>query len=83
MATSRKAIWIFSIAAIGAICAFVLTPGIANAADIIFVGPGETYTTIRSAVTAANPLDTIIVRDGTYTENSFRERFSFNDRSGG
>jgi parallel beta-helix repeat protein len=55
----------------GAICAIgalVLTSGVVCAADI-FVGPGETYTSIQSAVTAANPFDTITVRDGIYTEN--------------
>jgi len=56
------------IAAMVAICGFVLTLGMVNAADI-FVGPGETYTTIQSAVTAANPFDIIIVRDGSYPEN--------------
>jgi parallel beta-helix repeat protein len=56
------------VVAIGAICALVLTSGVVSATDI-YVGPGETYTTIQSAVTAANPFDTIIVRDDTYTEN--------------
>jgi S-layer protein (TIGR01567 family) len=40
--------------------------GTASATDI-YVGPGETYTTIQSAVTAVTAGDTIIVRDGTYT----------------
>lgn len=35
----------------------------------VYVGPGETYTTIQAAVNAANPGDSIIVRDGIYTEN--------------
>jgi parallel beta-helix repeat protein len=65
MAASRKAIAFFSI---GAVCALVLNIGVVSATDI-FVGPGETYTEIQSAVTAANPFDTIIVRDGNYTEN--------------
>jgi parallel beta-helix repeat protein len=56
------------IVAIVAICGLVLTIGIVSAADI-FVGAGETYKTIQSAVTAANPFDIIIVRDGTYPEN--------------
>jgi pectin methylesterase-like acyl-CoA thioesterase len=67
MYTKKVGIKLFIIA-LGAICALVLASGVVSAADI-FVGPGETYTTIQSAVTAANPFDTIIVRDGTYTEN--------------
>ena len=67
MVTSRKAIRIFSIAAIVAICALTLL-GVVSAADI-FVGPGETYTTIQSAVNVSIPFDTIIVRDAIYTEN--------------
>jgi uncharacterized repeat protein (TIGR01451 family) len=38
-------------------------------AGYIYVGPGENYTTIQDAVNAAGSGDTIIVRDGTYTEN--------------
>jgi nitrous oxidase accessory protein len=68
MTASRKAILMFSIAAIVAIGALVLNIGMVSAADI-FVGPGENYTTIQSAVAIAFPFDTIIVRDGTYTEN--------------
>jgi len=56
------------IVAIVAICALVLTSGVVSATDT-FVGPGETYTTIQSAVAIANPFDTVIVRDDTYTEN--------------
>ena len=69
MATSRKVIVIFCIAAIVAIYGLVLNIGMARAAHIIFVGPGETYTSIQSAVNVSNPFDTIIVRDGTYNEN--------------
>ncbi len=68
MTTSRKAIWIFSLAAIVAICGLVLTSGGVSATDI-YVGPGENYTTIHSAVAIANPFDTVIVRDGIYNEN--------------
>jgi parallel beta-helix repeat protein len=68
MTTSKKAIVIFSIAAIVAIGALALTSGVVSAEDI-FVGPGENYTTIQSAVDVASPFDTIIVRDDTYTEN--------------
>ncbi len=35
----------------------------------IYVGPGEAYATIQSAVTGGNSGDRIIVRDGTYTES--------------
>jgi len=68
MSTKKVGIKLCIVAIIGAICALVLTMGVVSATDI-FVGPGETYTTIQSAVIAANPFDTIIVRDGTYTEN--------------
>jgi len=65
-----KKVWYREVATILilVISAFVLFTAVASAADI-FVGPSETYTTIQSAVTAANASDTIIVRDGTYTEN--------------
>ena len=39
------------------------------AGDTFYVGPGEDFTTIQSAVYAANTGYTIIVRDGTYTES--------------
>jgi parallel beta-helix repeat protein len=68
MATSRKAIAFFSIVAIMALVVLVLSMGVASAEDR-YVGPGETYTTIQSAVNVSNPFDTIIVRDGTYIEN--------------
>ncbi len=69
MTTSRKVIWIFSIAAIVVIGALTLTLGVASAANILYVGPTETYTTIQSAVDVAKPFDIVIVRDGNYTEN--------------
>ena len=69
MVTSKKVIGIFSIATIVAIGALVLTTGVVSAADILFVGPGENYTSIQSALNVSNPFDTIIVRDGIYTEN--------------
>jgi len=68
MYTKKVGTELFIVAIVVAICGLVLTTGVVSAADI-FVGPGETYTTIQSAVTAANPFDTIIVRDGIYTEN--------------
>jgi len=39
----------------------------ANAASTIYIP--DNYSTIQAAVNAASPGDTIIVRDGTYTEN--------------
>ena len=57
---------------IGLLCAFLLTVlafvsgGCVSAATTYYVNPGES---IQAAVTAAGPGDTIIVRDGTYTEN--------------
>ena len=69
MATSRKVIRFFCSVVIVAICALVLTISMVSAADIIFVGLGENYTMIQSAVAVANSSDTIIVRDGIYTEN--------------
>jgi len=38
-------------------------------AATLYVGAGETYTTIQAAVTAANAGDVVVVRDGTYVEN--------------
>ncbi|MDY6966326.1 MAG: NosD domain-containing protein [Halobacteriota archaeon] len=38
-------------------------------ASDLYVGSGETYTTIQHAVDNATEGDTIVVRDGTYTEN--------------
>lgn len=52
---------------VGCLCMHALT--VAGAAATLYVGPGQTYTTIQSAVTAAGTGDTIIVKDSTYTEN--------------
>lgn len=43
---------------------WILTVGSGN---IIYVGPGETYTTISAGTAAALGGDTIIIRNGTYT----------------
>lgn len=44
----------------------ILSVGCVSAATTHYVGPGES---IQTAVDAASPSDTIIVRDGIYTEN--------------
>lgn len=46
---------------------WLAVPGI-GFAGILQVGPGETYTTIQSALDAANPNDTIEIQAGTYNE---------------
>jgi hypothetical protein len=53
------------------ILAFCLGPSVAHGATLQ-VGPEQTYTTVASAVAAANDGDTILVQAGTYT-NDFAE----------
>jgi len=53
------------------VCAFAF-PRHARAATR-YVGPGETFTTIQSAIDASLNGDMIIVRDGTYTGPGNRE----------
>jgi nitrous oxidase accessory protein len=75
MATSRKAIWIFSIAAIVTIGALTLTSGAAAAATHVVNQTSPAcavgdyyYTSIQAAVWNANDGDTIIVCPGRYNE---------------
>src|SRR5271157_395930 len=49
------------------ISVFVCAIKIANATTLP-VGPGKTYSTIQSAINAANPGDTVLVYPGTYHE---------------
>jgi hypothetical protein len=58
----KRLISLGSIAVILAIAAFPV------AADVLVVGPGQTYTVIEDAIGAANPYDTILVLPGTYND---------------
>lgn len=49
-------------------CCLVLLTASPLHAAILHVGPDQPYTTIQSAITAANPNDTIAIHAGTYTE---------------
>ena len=52
-------------------------------ADTLYVGSGETYTTIQSAIGASRNGDTIIVKDGTYNGGvSVTKRLIFKSENG-
>ena len=66
MRSERRRIWNGFIFVVLLTLLVFVTVGCVSAATTIYVNPNES---IQSAVTAANPFDTIIVRDGTYTGN--------------
>lgn len=65
MDTQRGILWIN--VALLVLCAFV--GSVSATTWYVDDSSGADFTTIQDAVTAANAGDTIIVRDGTYTEN--------------
>lgn len=46
---------------------FIVHVGKSVASEITYVGPSETYTTIKAGLTAMSSGGTMVVRDGTYT----------------
>jgi hypothetical protein len=50
--------------------------------ETIYVGDGETYTTIQSAVDAAESGDLVIVKDGTYNEVDIKKPLTLKSENG-
>ena len=65
----KKTKWIQKggiLAALLLLAVFLYTPQAAQAAEILMVGAGEQYTDIQTAVDAAKPGDTVLIKDGLY-----------------